>query len=247
MDLALPVGTQAFRRSPKRPMRQDDTGKANVAATQTLSDTVLVSRAADGDQLAFSELVSRHYRRALRVAYGMVKNRHDAEDITQEAFAKAYKRLPKFEGKSAFYTWLYRIITNLCIDRMRKKKRRKNVDNPNDAAHQNVQNGGQLWASYDHSSPENRRLRQDTIQRLRTAFEALPEIHQAVITLREIEGQSYEDIAQTLGLKKGTVMSRLFHARKAMQKALEEMELEEAARMGQDCPTNLPEQEGKGH
>ncbi len=230
MDFALPLG--------KKQSNLDSFGKGRspVAATSTLTDTVLVSRAAEGDHIAFSELVTRHYRRCLRVAYGMIKNRHDAEDITQEAFAKAYRRLPKFEGKSAFYTWIYRIVVNLCIDRMRKKKRRKGVDSPTDSAQQRLKTGAQMWAPFNDSSPESRRLRQDTLDQVKAAFSALPEIHQAVIVLREIEGQSYEAIAETLGVKKGTVMSRLFHARKAMQATVAVMEAEESARMNGEQP-----------
>src|SRR6478735_9325450 len=90
--------------------------------SEPLTDGVLVERAARGDAIAFSELVTRHYQRAVQVAYGLLHQRQDAEDVVQEAFARVYTRLPDFAGAAAFYTWLYRIVVNLSIDALRRRR-----------------------------------------------------------------------------------------------------------------------------
>ncbi|MBC7792297.1 MAG: sigma-70 family RNA polymerase sigma factor [Clostridia bacterium] len=186
-------------------------------AHEPLTDKVLVQRAARGDEIAFSELVNRHYRRALRVAYGLLKDRHDAEDVLQEAFARVHSRLKDFEGSSAFYTWLYRIVVNLSIDSMRRRRRERRADVDDETMREAMRAGEELWPRYRDNGPDDTADRKGLAAKLEKAFAGLPEIHQAVIMLRELEGFSYEEIAETLGIKKGTVMSRLFHARRGMQ------------------------------
>lgn len=190
--------------------------------SEPLTDSVLVQRASKGDAIAFSELVSRHYSRCLRVAFGLVKSRQDAEDAVQEAFARVYARLGSFQGGSAFYTWLYRIVFNLSIDCLRRRKRERRVDVEDEAAREALQAGREMWPRFRDEHPAMAAERQDLAERLRKAFQDLPEIHQAVLLLREQEGMSYDEIAQTLRIKRGTVMSRLFHARRAMQAKLNE-------------------------
>jgi RNA polymerase sigma-70 factor, ECF subfamily len=191
--------------------------KAGHGMTDTLTDQVLVERAKRGDEIAFSELVTRHYRRALRVAYGLLKNNDDAQDVTQDAFARVHARLRSFEGTSAFYTWLYRIVVNLSIDLLRRRRRERRVDLEDEESRDALRSGDGLWPRYDDTHPGESAERQELQHQLRRAFKDLPEIHQAVIMLRELEGMSYEEIAATLKIKKGTVMSRLFHARRGMQ------------------------------
>ena len=191
--------------------------KACRSMTDTLTDQVLVDRAKRGDEIAFSELVTRHYRRALRVAYGLLHNNDDAQDITQDAFARVHTRLKHFEGTSAFYTWLYRIVVNLSIDALRKRRRERRVDLGDEETREALSSGNELWPRYDDTHPGESAERQELGLQLRKAFRDLPEIHQAVILLRELEGMSYEEIARVLKIKKGTVMSRLFHARRGMQ------------------------------
>ncbi len=186
-------------------------------AHEPLTDKLLVQRAARGDEIAFSELVTRHYRRALRVAFGLLKDRHDAEDVLQDAFARVHARLKDFEGSSAFYTWLYRIVVNLSIDTMRKRRRERRVELEDETARDALRSGDELWPRYRDAGPDDTAERKELAAKLDRAFRGLPEIHQAVIVLRELEGFSYEEIAETLGIKKGTVMSRLFHARRGMQ------------------------------
>ena len=182
---------------------------------EPLTDGVLVQRAGRGDSIAFSELVNRHYRRAMRVAYGLLRTPQDAEHVVQEAFARLHARLPDFQGASAFYTWLYRIVVNLSIDSMRRRRRAVAVAvaNNNDPA---VVAPEQIPMDAGVQAP-----RRQLAARLQEAFAQLPEVHQAVLLLRELEGFSYDEIAVTLQVKKGTVMSRLFHARKAMQMRLQ--------------------------
>ncbi|MEL6546587.1 MAG: sigma-70 family RNA polymerase sigma factor [Myxococcota bacterium] len=200
-----------------------DSGRAERKMNEPLTDKVLVERAARGDEIAFSELVNRHYKRALRVSFGLLKDRHDAEDVVQDAFARVHKRLKDFEGQSAFYTWLYRIVVNLSIDYMRKRKRERRVDVEDESAREALRGGEELWPRYSDSDPGDSMERVQLRQKLQLAFQDLPEIHQAVLMLRELEGFSYEEIATTLNIKKGTVMSRLFHARKAMQTRMTEL------------------------
>ncbi len=188
--------------------------------TEPVTDKLLVERASRGDEIAFSELVNRHYRRALRVAYGLLKDTHDAEDMVQEAFARVHVRLADFEGASAFYTWLYRIVVNLCIDALRKRRRERRIDIEDEQVKEALTAGRELWPRYDDSHPGLSVERRQLGDRLRRAMADLPEIHQAVILLRELEGMSYEEIADTLQIKKGTVMSRLFHARRGLQQKL---------------------------
>lgn len=201
-----------------------DGGKATRnAMTEPLTDKVLVERAARGDEIAFSELVNRHYKRALRVAFGLLKDRHDAEDVVQDAFARVHKRLKDFEGQSAFYTWLYRIVVNLSIDYMRKRKRERRVDVEDEGVREALRGSEELWPRFQDTDPSESAERVQLRQKLQVAFQDLPEIHQAVLMLRELEGFSYEEIATTLNIKKGTVMSRLFHARKSMQARMTEL------------------------
>lgn len=195
------------------------------------TDYALVQRIQNGDEAAFSEIVRRHYDRVLRVAVGMLKNRHEAEDVVQEAFVKVYRRIGDFNGTSAFYTWLYRIVVNLSIDSMRKKNRERRVDIEDEAAREAMASCERLWPGLDDSDPHSRVERVELAQRLRQAFSRLPDIHRDVIVLREVQGHSYEEIAEALGIKKGTVMSRLFHARKAMQDVISFQERRERAQV----------------
>ena len=123
------------------------------AMTEPLTDKVLVERAARGDEIAFSELVNRHYKRALRVAFGLLKDRHDAEDVVQDAFARVHKRLADFEGQSAFYNWLYRIVVNLSIDYMRKRKRERRVDVEDESVREALRGGEDLWPRFQDNDP----------------------------------------------------------------------------------------------
>jgi len=184
------------------------------------SDDVLVERAAVGDAIAFSELIQKHYKGCLRLAIGMLKNLEDAEDATQEAFVRVHHKLSSFRGTASFSTWLNRIVINLCIDTMRRRKRDRRADVESDQFREALQVEESLWPNFDEADPVLQVNRKELNGQLAQAFTGLPEIHQAVLLLREVEGLSYDEIAETLEIKKGTVMSRLFHARKALQAEL---------------------------
>ena len=186
-----------------------------------VSDKALVERAAQGDSIAFSELVNRHYRRALRVAFGLLKHPQDAEDVVQDAFARVHRRLGNFEGTSAFYTWLYRIVVNLSIDALRKRKRDRRAELDDETIQDALGHDDGLWPADEGHDPAVSLERRELGRHIQKALEGLPEIHRAVILLRELEGMSYDEIAQVLNVKKGTVMSRLFHGRRSLQQKLE--------------------------
>ena len=150
----------------------------------------------------------------------MIPGPIEISPVVQDAFARVFRKLDSFQGQSAFYTWLYRIVVNLSIDAIRKKKRQRRADVDDESAREALRSEQELWPTYDATNPRQEAERTQLADKLREAFHELSEIHQSVLFLREIEGFSYEEIAKTLKIKKGTVMSRLFHARKAMQEML---------------------------
>jgi RNA polymerase sigma-70 factor (ECF subfamily) len=185
-------------------------------------DNDLVQRVQAGDSAAFRALFDKYHRRAFAVAMGVVKNEDDALDAVQEAFVKVHKNIHKFEGSSSFYTWLYRIVMNVSIDHVRRTSRRKTLDFDERALHEEseVAGDGALVPHVTNANPGKAALRRELGGAIQAALQELPEHHRAVIVLREIEGMSYEEMAEALDVPKGTVMSRLFHARKKMQVAL---------------------------
>lgn len=193
-------------------------------------DLTLVQRVRSGDQRAFKLLVERYQRKIYGVAVGMLKDREEALDVSQEAFVKVYRYLEHFKGDSSFYTWLYRIAVNICIDILRRRggaREQVELDEGQlmDTAEANI---GALGTRLG-TNPQKSALRKELAEKIQQALEQIPEKHRAILLLREIEGMSYEDLARTLEVPKGTVMSRLFHARAKMQKILSEyLELEES-------------------
>jgi RNA polymerase sigma-70 factor (ECF subfamily) len=167
-------------------------------------------------------LFDKYHRRAFAVAMGVVKNEHDALDAVQEAFVKVHRNIHKFEGSSSFYTWLYRIVMNVSIDHVRRTNRLKSLDFDERTIHEehDALRGGAMVHSLTNSNPAQTALRRELGAAIENALQQLPEHHRAVIVLREIEGMSYEEMAEALDVPKGTIMSRLFHARKKMQAAL---------------------------
>ena len=197
-----------------------DTPETNASLEATADrDRRLVARAVAGDRHAYGELVELYQKRVYSVAFGILRNRDDAWDISQEAFVKAYRNLERFQGQSAFYTWIYRITYNLAIDHYRSKGRRDvtRVEEPGQME-QALQNQGKPTFNVDPSEMTDRA---ELSRVLHEAMSKLSEKHRAIIVLREVEGLSYEEISSILGIKKGTVMSRLFHARKNLQSLLQ--------------------------
>jgi RNA polymerase sigma-70 factor, ECF subfamily len=184
-------------------------------------DRVLIEAAQKGDQAAFRKLVERHQRRAFAIALGMVRDENDARDLVQEAFIRVYRGLDRFEGGSTFFTWFYRIVTNLSIDYMRKPGRR---DAEHDDGRRQVDAADEadfpLVSRIDGADPLDVVDRQELAARIGAALDALPPYHRGVVLMREVEGMSYEEMAQAMNVSKGTIMSRLFHARQKLQRAL---------------------------
>jgi RNA polymerase sigma-70 factor (ECF subfamily) len=174
-------------------------------------DLTLVELARTGDRAAFRQLVERHQQRAFRLALGILRNRADAEDVCQEAFLRAYHGLGSFAADAQFFTWLYRIVVNLCIDQRRKQRVVVGELDERTVAAPEERPG------FDpRRRLEDRRLGAS----IGDALERLSPAHRRVIVLREVEGLSYREIARAVGCSIGTVMSRLFHARRRMQHLL---------------------------
>lgn len=152
-------------------------------------------------------------------------------DVSQEAFVKVHKYLDHFKGDSSFYTWLYRITTNICIDVLRKRRSSGGTAVEFDDSLEVDLGQASVGAlgSRLGTNPQKSALRRELIEKIQAALEQVPEKHRAILLLREVEGMSYEELARTLEIPKGTVMSRLFHARAKVQKILSEyLELDES-------------------
>jgi RNA polymerase sigma-70 factor (ECF subfamily) len=147
-----------------------------------------------------------------------VRDEQDAREIVQEAFLRVYRGLDRFNGGSTFFTWLYRIVTNLAIDFMRKPARREEELDEGRSIADDAR--PVLYANVDGADPLDVVRRGEIAERIQRALDDLPPYHRGVILMRELEGMSYEEMAQAMGVSKGTIMSRLFHARQKLQKAL---------------------------
>jgi RNA polymerase sigma-70 factor (ECF subfamily) len=176
------------------------------------SDWELVERTRAGDRDAFRGLVERYQRRIATLALGMLRSREDALDVVQETFAKAYQNLSRFKGDAAFYTWLYRIAVNVCVDHQRRQTRQALVSIETEAPPPIE------GAPADH--PFDRARDAEIARRVRDAIRDLTPDHRAVILLREVEGFSYAEISQVLDCPTGTVMSRLHYARRQLRARL---------------------------
>src|SRR5512142_598685 len=183
-------------------------------------DLALVSRSRAGDAEAFRALVVRYQRKVYAVALGIVKDPDLAWDVAQDSFVRAHQHLADFKGDSAFSTWLLRIATHLAIDAIRKERTsaKEDIDEVNEAS---LEGGGEgILATALGNDPQESALRHELMEHIQDALAQLPEKHRTILVLREVEGLSYEELAERLAIHKGTVMSRLFHARKKMQALL---------------------------
>jgi RNA polymerase sigma-70 factor (ECF subfamily) len=205
-----------------QPLSNASKSEEGSRASSKKGDHDLVQRVQAGDSTAFRALYDKYHRRAFAVAMGVVKNEDDALDAVQNAFVKVHKNIHKFQGSSSFYTWLYRIVMNVSIDHVRRTSRRKTLDFDERALHEEseIAGDGALLPRVTDANPGKAALRRELGSAIQAALAELPEHHRAVIVLREIEGMSYEEMAEALEVPKGTIMSRLFHARKKMQVAL---------------------------
>lgn len=181
-------------------------------------DQQLVERAQHGDKRAFELLVIKYQRKLARLLSRFIRDAAEVEDVSQEAFIKAYRALPSFRGDSAFYTWLYRIGINTAKNYLVSQGRRAPTIteySPEDA--ENFEDAGELR---DINTPEHELMTKQIGQTVNSAMAALPEELRTAITLREIEGLSYEEIAEVMNCPIGTVRSRIFRARETIAEKL---------------------------
>ena len=181
-------------------------------------DRQLVARAQRGDKRAFELLVEKYQRKLARLLSRFIRDPAEVEDVTQEAFIKAYRALPAFRGDSAFYTWLYRIGINTAKNYLMAMGRRAPTSTEVEAEEaEGFEEGEQLR---DINTPESVLLSNEIAQTVNATIEQLPEELRTAIQLREIEGMSYEDIAKVMDCPIGTVRSRIFRAREAIAEQL---------------------------
>lgn len=177
-------------------------------------DQLLVERVQRGDKRAFELLVIKYQRKINRLVSRLVRDGAEIEDVTQEAFIKAYRALPQFRGESAFYTWLYRIAINTAKNYLASQGRRAPTTTDNDAEEaETFDDADQLR---DINTPESLLMSKQVGDTVNRAMDALPEELRTAIQLREIEGLSYEDIAAAMNCPIGTVRSRIFRARESI-------------------------------
>ena len=176
-------------------------------------ELAVIRRVQKGDVNAFEALVSAYEKNVYNLALRMMGNAQDAEDMAQEAFLKAYNSLPGFRGDSKFSVWLYRIVSNVCLDQLRKKSKRPTVSlSMEDEDGEETQ----LDLPDTAQSPEELLEKKLTREAVRRGLAQLPEDARQILLLREIQGLSYEEIGEALGLEPGTVKSRIFRARKRL-------------------------------
>ncbi len=180
-------------------------------------DQELVERVQRGDKKAFDLLVLKYQRKVINLVSRYVRNQSEALDVTQEAFIKAYKALPNFRGDSAFYTWIYRIAINTAKNHIVAQGRRPPGSDLDAGTAEQMDIGIRLQ---ENATPENQLLQEEIAQTVRNAIEDLPEDLKTAITLRELEGLSYEEIAKAMSCPVGTVRSRIFRARAAIDTKL---------------------------
>lgn len=189
-----------------------------AAVTERAVDQQLVERAQRGDKRAFELLVEKYQHKLARLLSRLIRDPGEVEDVTQEAFVKAYRALPSFRGDSAFYTWLYRIGINTAKNYLVAMARRTPTSTQIDAEEaESYESGEQLR---DINTPESLLLSKEIAATVNLAIESLPEELRAAIQLRELEGMSYEEIAKLMDCPIGTVRSRIFRAREVIAERL---------------------------
>jgi RNA polymerase sigma-70 factor, ECF subfamily len=181
-------------------------------------EPALIERARSGDREAFSVLVSRHASAILSTAWRIVGERTEAEDVAQETFLAAFRALPRFRAEARFATWLYRIAVNKCRDRLRARASRPEVETtPGDADGAAPEPVGE---TVEHRSPEEVLLERQRASSLERAIHHLPELYREAFVLRHVEGLSYEDMSEALGVDGSTLRMRVYKARAQLSREL---------------------------
>lgn len=186
-------------------------------------ESVLASRARQGDAEAFAELVSAYDRRVYNLAYRMCGDRDDAADLAQEALVRAFRSIARFREQSQFSTWLYRIVVNVCLDHQRSRKRHPTVSLDQPLAGEDGDLARQVAAGTPDPQLHYEQL--ETQMAVQRAISRLSDEHRVVVVMRDLQDMAYEEIAASLGLALGTVKSRLNRARQALRAELERAEL----------------------
>lgn len=181
------------------------------------SDKVLVERVQRGDKKAFDLLVLKYQHKVANLISRYIRDQAEVFDVTQEAFIKAYRALPNFRGESAFYTWLYRVAINTAKNHLAAQARRPPGEDIEADTAEQMDMGAPLK---DTDTPERLALQREIAQTIQKALDDLPQDLRTAITLRELEGLSYEEIAQAMDCPIGTVRSRIFRAREAIDARL---------------------------
>ena len=193
----------------------------NEVEQPEIGDQELVGRCQQGDLQAYGILVNRYRQKVYGLTYSMLRNEQDATDLAQETFVRGWQAIGKFKGSASFYTWLYRIATNLCIDFVRKRDRRPECSL--DDAFQPERDADAPEPPSSHPQPTEELQRKELRDQIDAAIGELSPEHRAVVRLREYEGMDYAEIARAVGCSIGTVMSRLHYARKHLQKLLRDV------------------------
>ena len=183
-------------------------------------DKGLVERAQKGDTAAFDELVVKHSPRLYGLVYHMISNHEDTHDLLQDIFAKAYRSLKRFRGKSSFYTWIYSIAVNMSLNFLKKRGRHRKLSL--DDMDSGVQYTDEYLEATAGKTPSQEVNILELQERLNMAMQELSEDHRAVVTMFDIQGIPHAEISKILGVSEGTVRSRLFYAHRRLQNYLEE-------------------------
>lgn len=222
------LGTKEAPAEPKRPPKmapinrtRGDAAAMMRSIEQREADAETIRQVQAGDAEAYRRLVLKYQQKVYGVSFGMVQNPEDAREITQEAFIKAYKSLGRFRFDASFYTWLYRITVNLAIDFKRRAVKRRTDEL--DETRQYKDEAGMVMQSHTSASPGRRLERKRLADTIQEAIDQLPEDQRTAILLREVEGLSYREIAESMDCAEGTVMSRLFYGRKKLQEILKDL------------------------
>ncbi|MEN8773344.1 MAG: sigma-70 family RNA polymerase sigma factor [Akkermansiaceae bacterium] len=191
---------------------------ANESSADT--DRVLVARAQKGETVAFDQLIIKYSPRLYGMIYHMTSNKEDANDLMQDVFAKAYRSLSRFRGKSSFYTWIYAIGTNMTLNFLKKRKRRAawSLDDLDSG----IQNDDAMVDIAHAANPRHQSDVNELQKKLNDAMQSLSDQHRAVVTMFDIQGIPHAEISKILKVSEGTVRSRLFYAHQQLQGHLEE-------------------------
>ena len=192
----------------------------------SLKDEQLVARAQQGDQWAKEELVNRYQQKAYGVAYHMCEDSVDAQDLTQEAFLRAFRSIGKYRGDSSFYTWFYRIVVNVCLDSRRRSRRWKLIFAPWRAEQRGKESSKDVPEKYpdmrEEVNPISVLSGKQLSKKIKKSLKTLPEKQRLVFQLKVLQGMSIREIAQVMGAAEGTIKSHLFRATRFLREELKE-------------------------